>query len=91
MLCALFAIPILKLTWLQTGIQACDRVIELCKPMVDHANLIIQKCDGNLRAINIISGLLGTKTRTSTEWEKLLNRFDSELKNKPDPKVRFVL
>ena len=28
--------------------------------------------------------LLGTKTRTSTEWEKLLNRFDSELKNNPD-------
>ncbi|PVH34332.1 hypothetical protein PAHAL_8G198100 [Panicum hallii] len=61
-----------------------DRLIELCKPMVDHANLIIQKCDGNLRAINIISGLLATKTRTSTEWEKLLNRFDSELKNNPD-------
>ena len=52
--------------------------------MADHANLIIQKCDGNLQAINIISGLLGTKTRTSTEWEKLLNRFDSELKNNPD-------
>ncbi|RLM58870.1 Disease resistance protein RPM1 [Panicum miliaceum] len=61
-----------------------DRLIELCKPMVDHANLIIQKCDGNLRAINIISALLATKTRTSTEWEKLLNRFDSELKNNPD-------
>ena len=61
-----------------------DRVIELCEPMADHANLIIQKCDGNLQAINIISGLLGTKTRTSTEWEKLLNRFDSELKNNPD-------
>ena len=52
--------------------------------MADHANLIIQKCDGNLQAINIISGLLGTKTRTSTEWEKLINRFDSELKNNPD-------
>ncbi|PUZ45101.1 hypothetical protein GQ55_8G193500 [Panicum hallii var. hallii] len=61
-----------------------DRLIELCKPMVDHANLIIKKCDGNLRAINIISGLLATKTRTSTEWEELLNRFDSELKDNPD-------
>ncbi|RLM69663.1 Disease resistance protein RPM1 [Panicum miliaceum] len=61
-----------------------DRLIELCKPMVDHANFIIRKCDGNLRAISIISGLLATKTRTSTEWEKLLNRFDMELKNNPD-------
>ncbi|CAL5048645.1 unnamed protein product [Urochloa decumbens] len=38
----------------------------------------------NLLAINIISGLLGTKTRTATEWKKLLERFDSELMKSPN-------
>ncbi|CAL5053709.1 unnamed protein product [Urochloa decumbens] len=61
-----------------------NRLIELCKPMVAHANGIIEKCDGNLLAINIISGLLGTKTRTATEWKKLLERFDSELMKSPN-------
>ncbi|XP_048533027.1 disease resistance protein Pik-2-like isoform X2 [Triticum urartu] len=61
-----------------------DGLIELCGPMVDHANHIIEKCDGNLLAIRIVSGLLGTKIRKSTEWEKLLNRLSSMLKDNPD-------
>ncbi|CAN6374738.1 unnamed protein product [Urochloa humidicola] len=61
-----------------------NRLIELSKPMVAHANGIIEKCDGNLLAINIISGLLGTKTRIATEWKKLIERFDSELNISPN-------
>ncbi|VAH86707.1 unnamed protein product [Triticum turgidum subsp. durum] len=61
-----------------------DGLIELHKPMVDLADHIIKKCDGDLCAITIISGLLGTKTRTSEAWNSVLERYDSELRNKPD-------
>lgn len=59
-------------------------LIELHKPMADLANLIVEKCDGDLLAITIISGLLGTKTRTSAAWKRVLERYDSELRNNPD-------
>jgi Leucine-rich repeat (LRR) protein len=52
--------------------------------MVDHANHIIEKCDGNLLAVKIISGLLSTKILKSTEWEKLQNSLGSILKDNPD-------
>ena len=52
--------------------------------MVDHANHIIGKCNGNLLAIRIISGLLGTKILKSREWEKLQNNLSSILRDNPD-------
>uniref|UniRef100_A0ACD5VFL1 Uncharacterized protein n=1 Tax=Avena sativa TaxID=4498 RepID=A0ACD5VFL1_AVESA len=52
--------------------------------MVNHANHIIEKCDGNLLAIRIISGLLATKILKSTEWEKLQNNVSSMLRDNPD-------
>uniref|UniRef100_A0ACD5VKG5 Uncharacterized protein n=1 Tax=Avena sativa TaxID=4498 RepID=A0ACD5VKG5_AVESA len=61
-----------------------DGLIELCGPMVNHANHIIERCDGNLFAIRIISGLLATKILKSTEWEKLQNSLSSMLKDSPD-------
>nr|XP_045090334.1 disease resistance protein RGA5-like [Aegilops tauschii subsp. strangulata] len=60
-----------------------DGLIELHEQMDYLANRIIEKCVGDLRAIIIISGLLGTKARTLAAWERVRKRYDLELENNP--------